>query len=144
MNVYNNLFYWEEIFFFNNSFLIILEIYPSTNNLSLKNNNISCFIILIHDLSAWLKICWLHSLQRIKNLIPTRWAGGPGYDTKLHLMVRIPFRSSRECGVPNITITPMSTDPNLLGSLDQKDGFENYLYLIGPCASKKKLKETAI
>ena len=38
-----------------------------------------------------LKICWLHTWHRNKSSPLKKGRGGPGYDTKLYLMVRFQF-----------------------------------------------------
>ena len=95
-----------------------------------------------------LRICWLHPLQRVKTQHEKR--GCPGYDAKVHLMVRLQFWRSREYGItPSLSL--------LLGSLwlrvvlavmvpsrDQIDLFENYLYNLRNDYKKSKYEHGSL
>ena len=75
--------------------------------------------------SVGFRICWLYLSQR--------W-GGPRYDTKLHLMMKLQFWGM--WSTPSMPLllgilSPGLVIPVMIQSMDQIDLFENYSYSIG-------------
>ena len=56
--------------------------------------------LIIHWLLVGLIIHWLHPLHRSKISTPQKKKGCPGYDMKLHLMVKFQFCRFRKSGIP--------------------------------------------
>ena len=94
------------IFLFYFWYFSFLSITPFSSYLFLCSFPYSAFLtyflfifFLSYSLSAQsteLKTCCLYPLKRSKTSLKK---GCPGYDTKLHLMVRLQFWRSKECGV---------------------------------------------